>query len=702
MMMKFFTLLSLFGIAHAQTLDAAGIRSRIKVFQDSRPQMFLSSAGVLDTTLDTYQKRARERVVTRYAGVVGGSDKAIRNYYVLACIYEATYQRTNPRVNQLEPNKAIPGWKTRTGWFTEPNYCKWFGVQCFDQRASGATQASQEANSEVLAINLSENDLYGEWPSEVGLLGSTLLSIDLYNNFFLWTVKFNWLGAMTALKYLFFGSTSFDSNGIPFNLRFVTNLEEMDFSNTFWRGTLTENSFNNLKKLRYLDMGQNFFDLSGLTTIPDYISGLPLITNLYVDNIRSTKTGFTNQNVKLTFITRMPNIVEMWADYTNVNGAIPALIGNAKKLRSFSVAYCKLTGTLPASIVNTALERFWAYGNPNLKGNFPSGFGNLDWRILQLEGTGITAAYPKAVCEQVGPNELTSLLILGGNCNTMCTAGCCTCCGQACGSLRTPTASPSGGGFGICFSGDSTVVVENQGPVKMSNLELGDSIQVADNKFETIYSFGHINHDEVGKFLTITAEGNRKIELSEDHMVTIEGGRNVPASMIQRGDKLLTASGELAAVKTIREVKRQGVYAPFTSSGKIVVNDIVASSYVSFQGEENLHIAGVETPLSFHWIAHIFKSVHRIAYKLGLSGSETYTTDGTSQWVAGPREAGLWLLEQSPVVLTTLLIPAIVFFGIASSFEFLFVDNVFATAAVGLLTLLVARRFVSVKMTHKM
>lgn len=254
----------------------------------------------------------------------------------------------------------------------------------------------------------------------------------------------------------------------------------------------------------------------------------------------------------------------------------------------------------------------------------------------------------------------------------------------------------------VCFTGDSLVEVEHlQGSIKMSQLALGDSIKVAGNRFEPVYSFGHKNAEATVEFIAIHADGNRKLELSKDHMVAIEGGHFVPASMVHVGDKLVTSSGDLTAIRRISTVKRTGAYAPFTESGTVVVNDIVASNYVAFQGSEYLHVAGVETPLDYHRMAHIFNSVHRIAYKLGIV-SETYTNDGISKWVARPHEIGVWMLDQNPLFMIAGIILYVAIFGLTSMLEWLIKHPVALTGvSIGVAAVLAAQRSLYLKKLKK-
>jgi len=642
----------------------------------------------------SYQLAAREEAATRYAST-GASNDVIKNYYALRCIYESTNGKSNPRAQFDE----IPNWKVATGWSddvsvdTASDYCTWHGITC--------------ENSLVTGIKLNNNTLYGTWPVEVAFLGETLESIDLYYNYFHYCENYQWFKSMKVLNYLFFGTTSWDSNGIPSVLKLLDSIFELDFSNTFWRGYLNPDAWTGTPNLYYVDMGNNFYSFLSLTSIPESLYSKNII-RLFMDNIKITDNGQLN----LDFVGKMPIILEFWADFTKFTGGIPASIGEAGSLKSLSLTYCGLTGAIPATLVNTDIERMWLFAN-KLTGSFPSVLATKKWKYLFIEENDITGSFSTGICSQVGTTDDT-LQGLGADCE-ICTGvsgnnptggDCCTCCGgDGCGNLEevtpAPTAAPTGFG-GFCFSGDSEVDVENTGLVKMADLAIGDAVKVADNTFEPVYSFGHKSADASSEFLQIATEGNRKaLELSKDHMVVIEGGRNVPASSIKRGDKLVSSSGELVAVKTIRTVVRQGAYAPFTASGSIIVNDVVASNYIAFQGAEYLKVSGVETPFSYQWLAHIFNSVHRVAYKMGVTG-ETYTEGGVSQWVDLPNKAGTWLLEQSFVIALGLLLPSIAFFGFVSIIEAVMKSPVaLAAFFIGSLCLLSARRSVSIRMPKK-
>merc|ERR1712045_997026 len=148
---------------------------------------------------------------------------------------------------------------------------------------------------------------------------------------------------------------------------------------------------------------------------------------------------------------------------------------------------------------------------------------------------------------------------------------------------------------------------------------------------------------------------------------------------------------------SIRKVVRKGAFAPFTASGSIVVNDIVASTYIAYQGCENLKIGGIESPLSYQWVAHTFNSVHRLAVMVGIV-SETYTNAGVSRWVDVPHQMFSWVVEQNPAVSATLISLALPLFGFTRLLEILVLSPFAMTAVVGGISLLAHKKATIKKM----
>jgi hypothetical protein len=232
----------------------------------------------------------------------------------------------------------------------------------------------------------------------------------------------------------------------------------------------------------------------------------------------------------------------------------------------------------------------------------------------------------------------------------------------------------------VCFSGDTTVVTSDRGKILMKDLQLGDKILTSSNSFEPVYSFGHRHEFLEATYLKILPS---KLEVSRDHMVFVDGGRAIPASLLQVGDKLL--NGDL--ITAIQQIVGTGVYAPFTPSGTLLVNGVPVSSYVAFQGSEHLML-GKTLLFSYQWLAHTFQVPHRLwCHQLARCSRETYTEAGVSTWVDLPLHlTRLWLEEERDGTFTMLgvIVPLTILLMVMSFLELAMIKYLLA-AVFGLL-----------------
>lgn len=204
-----------------------------------------------------------------------------------------------------------------------------------------------------------------------------------------------------------------------------------------------------------------------------------------------------------------------------------------------------------------------------------------------------------------------------------------------------------------CFSGETTVVVKSRGRIKMKDLQISDEVLVSieDEIFEPVYTFGHRSSLASAEYHQLRPSN---LELSANHMVFVKGKGAVPASMVMVGDKLV-GGGRVSAISKITS---NGMYAPFTVSGRIVVNGVLASSYISFQDSNVLVIGSIPTGIPYQWLAHTFQFPHRFwCYYLGACPYDQYTDTGISFWVDRPLDASVWLLNQHWLLHLLLTIP---------------------------------------------
>lgn len=202
-----------------------------------------------------------------------------------------------------------------------------------------------------------------------------------------------------------------------------------------------------------------------------------------------------------------------------------------------------------------------------------------------------------------------------------------------------------GGGGGLCFPNDATVQLVHGEHVPLGSVKIGTIVHVGNNRYEPIYAFGHYDTETTDKdYIKLSTTDDKFLVVSPQHMVwtcSSHQGSFVPASDVTVGDELFVAGGDGCTPVTNVEtnVSSQGLLAPFTPSGTIVVNGIKVSSFVALSSDYPYP----------QGIAHAFEFPHRImCHYLGSCPDETYTEDGISTWVAKPLEWCLWILDTLP------------------------------------------------------
>eukprot|EP00547_Thalassionema_nitzschioides_P015038 CAMPEP_0194238804 /NCGR_PEP_ID=MMETSP0158-20130606/5443_1 /TAXON_ID=33649 /ORGANISM="Thalassionema nitzschioides, Strain L26-B" /LENGTH=359 /DNA_ID=CAMNT_0038973137 /DNA_START=158 /DNA_END=1237 /DNA_ORIENTATION=- len=207
--------------------------------------------------------------------------------------------------------------------------------------------------------------------------------------------------------------------------------------------------------------------------------------------------------------------------------------------------------------------------------------------------------------------------------------------------------------FGLCFSGLSVVKLEDGSTIRMRDLKIGDRVQVTENgKFDTVYAFGHYQPDSVAEYLRIQATTKAApITISAPHMLFLDSRKAVPASSIKVDDILLGGN----IVTKIDKVSMMGAYAPFTHSGSIVVNGVVASNYVSLTGRSTF--LGMDMQL----IAHNVVAARRALCQLNLC-EEKYNDEGVATWI--PYHTAARIAEQEfGIALFTIVVGGVIAFA---------------------------------------
>jgi len=210
------------------------------------------------------------------------------------------------------------------------------------------------------------------------------------------------------------------------------------------------------------------------------------------------------------------------------------------------------------------------------------------------------------------------------------------------------------GGQG-CFSGSSTVKLSNGKTITINNLSTGDEVLTVNpnsgkTEFSPVYMWGHRDSEAVSKFYEVST-ADSKIVLTPGHYLYVSENGCANASMsttttlspelLKIGQGIWTAEGKCAAITSIKQIEEKGIFNPYTLSGTIVVDNIVASCYSEsdlFPIESTLRAV-----MSEEDVARKAPSVHHAAFApfrqvwntVGLEGSKRitspYENDGWSK-----------------------------------------------------------------------
>lgn len=159
-----------------------------------------------------------------------------------------------------------------------------------------------------------------------------------------------------------------------------------------------------------------------------------------------------------------------------------------------------------------------------------------------------------------------------------------------------------------------------------------------------MYTFGYVKRKaEPTEFLVVHTfpfdRKRRPLEITGQHMVYLHGKQNpVRADSLSVGDVLRGDHYTGLTVTKIKKVKRRDQYAPLTPHGTLLVDGIVASSYISLQQDAREHIelgeSGFTVRISQRVMVHMFLSPLRM-YCMGISSvlCQEYNEEGLPPYV---------------------------------------------------------------------
>jgi serpin B len=222
--------------------------------------------------------------------------------------------------------------------------------------------------------------------------------------------------------------------------------------------------------------------------------------------------------------------------------------------------------------------------------------------------------------------------------------------------VRSPPSWPP------CFPGHASVHKRGVGNVAMQDIGIGDYVLTGPGKFEPVYSFGHAGQDTIETFVQISTRQGNKIELTSRHMLFVKDRGYIPASSVAVGDFVVTGNSDFELVKSVGSIRAPGAYAPMTPSGKILVDNILCSTYMDvFEVEATGWTLGSRlSSLAFasHWMAHTALLPLRLAcHYLGSCPKQSYNEDGVAFWAVMSLGFAKWLLKQHLILGLAIFVP---------------------------------------------
>ncbi|XP_052866332.1 protein hedgehog, partial [Anopheles cruzii] len=181
-----------------------------------------------------------------------------------------------------------------------------------------------------------------------------------------------------------------------------------------------------------------------------------------------------------------------------------------------------------------------------------------------------------------------------------------------------------------CFTGDGTVLTADGVRRPLSELRIGERVQAVDGTGRTVFSevlmFMDRDTHQRREFVTIEADGGARLKVTPAHLVMVwrkelAETRFVFAERIREGDHILvhgaSATGTLEPRRVLRisAVLAEGVYAPLTREGTIVVDEVVASCYALIDSQTVAHLSF----LPYRWAEKLWSLFERASATDSLS-----------------------------------------------------------------------------------
>ncbi|XP_033728129.1 sonic hedgehog protein A-like [Pecten maximus] len=193
--------------------------------------------------------------------------------------------------------------------------------------------------------------------------------------------------------------------------------------------------------------------------------------------------------------------------------------------------------------------------------------------------------------------------------------------------------------IGGCFTGSGTVQTPDKGRVLISEIKVGDQVltmtKAGTLQYSDVITFLDRDEQRTGLYYTLFTSDERTITLTDKHLIytsqsnetTFHSFQARYADTVKIGQYVLIAEKtEVIKPSKIIDLKiafQDGVYAPLTAEGSIVVDDVVASCYGVINSELIAHAVFAPT-----------RMLHTISQHISLPWTQTHS-NGTHRHQEG-------------------------------------------------------------------
>ena len=201
-----------------------------------------------------------------------------------------------------------------------------------------------------------------------------------------------------------------------------------------------------------------------------------------------------------------------------------------------------------------------------------------------------------------------------------------------------------------CFPGDSVVTTEAGGRRRISELAIGDRVLAArpdgSTFFDDVYLFGHKDAAVVTSFVKLETASGAVLRLTGDHHVPVRragAALVLPSAAVQVGDLVRVVGDANAALEPVASksiVQDRGLFNPYTLSGTIVVDGVVASSHSSSALDGLFAALGVSIPDGYQAAFAPLRALYRLVGARRFASLE-YIIDAVAEVVNGERAAAV-------------------------------------------------------------